>query len=235
MLEPGATVPPPGDCEVSEETLGSHHYRVIQYPDAGLRHFPDATTRCPQGTEPAEAGCRIADGHLFVLGDNRDNSSDSRFWGAVPFSHLKGVATSVHFSLSPKATCAGPASAGASRNASPSVRACGLAPSVAPRLAARARGEPPSVHASGQAHPVAPRPQFVHSATGRVAAACESQSSTFTSPVTGSTLSRLRARCEVNVTRRFPGAAAVSAAVLPSCPRMHPKFPGFTARPVPGR
>ena len=37
-------------------------------------------------TEPV----RIAEEHYFVMGDNRDNSSDSRFWGTVPKSLVYG-------------------------------------------------------------------------------------------------------------------------------------------------
>jgi signal peptidase I len=40
----------------------------------------------------------VPDGKLFVLGDNRDNSRDSRFWGFLPRDQVKGRALLVYWS-----------------------------------------------------------------------------------------------------------------------------------------
>jgi len=43
----------------------------------------------------------VPEGNFFVLGDNRDNSLDSRYWGFVPDSLLRGRPELVYFSFSP--------------------------------------------------------------------------------------------------------------------------------------
>jgi len=40
----------------------------------------------------------IPDNKLFVMGDNRDNSHDSRFWGFVDLSEVKGEAFMIYWS-----------------------------------------------------------------------------------------------------------------------------------------
>jgi signal peptidase I len=44
-----------------------------------------------------ERSVSIPDGQLFVLGDNRNNSSDSHNWGTVPMSYVVGKALLVYW------------------------------------------------------------------------------------------------------------------------------------------
>jgi signal peptidase I len=46
--------------------------------------------------------------HVFVLGDNRDNSLDSRYWGFVPDSMIRGRPLFVYFSFAPDSLATGP-------------------------------------------------------------------------------------------------------------------------------
>jgi signal peptidase I len=41
---------------------------------------------------------RVPDGQFFVMGDNRDNSQDSRYWGFLPADYVKGRALVIYWS-----------------------------------------------------------------------------------------------------------------------------------------
>jgi signal peptidase I len=46
----------------------------------------------------------VPEGNYFVLGDNRDNSQDSRYWGFVPDSLVKGRPWLIYYSYAPDPT-----------------------------------------------------------------------------------------------------------------------------------
>lgn len=77
----------------------------------------------------------IPAGHYFVLGDNRNNSEDSRYWGFVPASAIVGKPLLVYFSLRQSERSDPPATA----QASGPLKAAGLEESVIDHLADFAR------------------------------------------------------------------------------------------------
>ena len=77
-----------------EETNGERKYRLLNDDDrpsfiAGADNFP-YRDNCRYSTEGVV--CKVPEGHYFMMGDNRDNSLDSRYWGFVPEQNIVGKA-----------------------------------------------------------------------------------------------------------------------------------------------
>jgi signal peptidase I len=62
-------------------------------PEPGVPELPDFNVTRNYGP------VRVPDREYFMMGDNRDNSQDSRYWGFMPAEYVKGKALFVYFSL----------------------------------------------------------------------------------------------------------------------------------------
>ena len=59
--------------------------------------------RIPRDTILGKRGqFKVPAGHVFAMGDNRDQSNDSRFWGPVPIENIKGQAFLKYWSWDPE-------------------------------------------------------------------------------------------------------------------------------------
>jgi signal peptidase I len=101
---PLEAVPPPGFYNEDSmryessfiEKLGDVAHGILLNPQSQPYYGPDDRINFPfrENCRYSAEGvsCKVPPGHYFMMGDNRDNSQDSRFWGFVPDENIVGKA-----------------------------------------------------------------------------------------------------------------------------------------------
>lgn len=86
-----------GEMQIERTEIGDVTHQVLNNPQIfNYEPYFFKQENVPVGEWVVPAG------HYFVMGDNRDNSEDSRFWGFVPERNMVGKATFIWLSLDKK-------------------------------------------------------------------------------------------------------------------------------------
>jgi signal peptidase I len=111
------------NASLSRSSIGGHAFELFHKPDGTSGDFPlpdTAPPSCASNEErpnPAQregtivvtksgaAECEqqahfvVPPGSVFVMGDSRENSNDSRYWGVVPVENIVGRAIGIYLPL----------------------------------------------------------------------------------------------------------------------------------------
>ena len=87
----------PGDTVAIQNKAVVVNGRLLTEPYA--IHIDASVVPAGPGSRDNAEPFAVAAGMLYVLGDNRDNSNDSRFFGTIPLRDLKGIAYKIYWPL----------------------------------------------------------------------------------------------------------------------------------------
>jgi signal peptidase I len=71
----------------------------VEQQEPYVQHTDPRVLSAAQGPRDNMGPLVIPEGRIFMLGDNRDNSHDSRFWGPLEANRVRGKAMFIYFSV----------------------------------------------------------------------------------------------------------------------------------------
>ena len=84
-----------GQLHLNGSAVRDASYALHKNPDTDLGAFGDPRMRLRDNYGPYT----VPAGHYFCMGDNRDESYDSRFWGPLPVANVKGRPALIYWSF----------------------------------------------------------------------------------------------------------------------------------------